>query len=78
MEACVGQSHPTTLDWGPRSNGRNMEAQAGLPGAKAATDYAYLQRVGCEWPQTAGTQIGVGQEYPIWGFGDASGVHMLS
>lgn len=48
-----GPEPPTNLDWGPQGSGKHVEAQAGLPGAKAATDYAYLQRVGCKRPQIA-------------------------
>lgn len=44
-----GPEPSTTLDWGPRGSGKHMEAQEGLPQAKAATDWAKLQRVGCMW-----------------------------
>lgn len=44
-----GPELSTTLDWGPRGSGKHMEAQEGLPQAKAATDWAKLQRVGCMW-----------------------------
>lgn len=45
---------PTTLDWGSRGGGKHESAQAGTPGAKAATNWAKLQEVGCQWPWTAG------------------------
>lgn len=44
-----GPEAPITLDWGPQGSGKHMEAQAGPPQAKAATDWAKLQRVGCKW-----------------------------
>lgn len=32
------------MDWGTQGSGKHMEAQAGPPGAQAATDWAKLHR----------------------------------
>lgn len=37
-----GPELPITLVWGPPGSGKHMEAQAGPPGAQAATDWAKL------------------------------------
>lgn len=52
-----GPEAPITLGWGPQGSGKHVKAQAGLPQAKTATDWAKLQRVGCMWLDSRERQV---------------------